>query len=230
MSFSSLQLTLRTLLPGMALGLLPGRGLLTVPIDHLSQASLFLLLAYSLVFLLVSSLSVSSTPSLYSLTKRTIQASVHTLAVSLVLHTLALLFGAPLLDQSWETYMGALFIAIFSVYPVSLDHPISLKDWSLCCKSFSSSSSTLPLDSPLLSPSWLFPLGSALFGAWLGAMTIPLDWDRPWQRWPIPCVVGAAISHTLSLPLYHRLPPSLRPSLLMPSPPTPMPSRHDHDD
>ncbi|KRX17002.1 Nitrogen permease regulator 2-like protein [Trichinella nelsoni] len=30
-------------------------------------------------------------------------------------------------------------------------------------------------------------------GAYLGAIPIPLDWDRPWQRWPITCVVGALI-------------------------------------
>lgn len=27
-------------------------------------------------------------------------------------------------------------------------------------------------------------------GAWLGAIPIPLDWDRPWQAWPLTCVLG----------------------------------------
>ena len=27
-------------------------------------------------------------------------------------------------------------------------------------------------------------------GAWLGAVPIPLDWDRDWQRWPVTIVVG----------------------------------------
>lgn len=26
-------------------------------------------------------------------------------------------------------------------------------------------------------------------------MPIPLDWDRPWQVWPISCVVGAAVGY-----------------------------------
>jgi len=30
----------------------------------------------------------------------------------------------------------------------------------------------------------------ACVGAWLGAIPIPLDWDRNWQRWPVTVVVG----------------------------------------
>lgn len=33
-------------------------------------------------------------------------------------------------------------------------------------------------------------IGSFL-GAWLGAVPIPLDWDRDWQKWPITIVTGA---------------------------------------
>ena len=30
-----------------------------------------------------------------------------------------------------------------------------------------------------------------LMGAWLGAIPIPLDWDREWQKWPVTVVAGA---------------------------------------
>lgn len=30
----------------------------------------------------------------------------------------------------------------------------------------------------------------ACVGAWLGAIPIPLDWDRDWQRWPVTVVTG----------------------------------------
>lgn len=36
-------------------------------------------------------------------------------------------------------------------------------------------------------------LGTALgacVGAWLGAIPIPLDWDREWQKWPVTIVCG----------------------------------------
>lgn len=43
-----------------------------------------------------------------------------------------------------------------------------------------------PLDRALLLQSY-----GALGGAWLGAIPIPLDWDRPWQAWPVTLVYGS---------------------------------------
>ena len=40
-----------------------------------------------------------------------------------------------------------------------------------------------------------------VFGAWVGAFPIPLDWDRDWQRWPVTVVVGALGGHTVGLVL-----------------------------
>ncbi|KAK8758834.1 hypothetical protein V5799_003532 [Amblyomma americanum] len=42
---------------------------------------------------------------------------------------------------------------------------------------------------------WIQRWGSrgALLGAWLGAIALVLDWDRPWQQWPTPCVVGSLL-------------------------------------
>ncbi|CAM9290571.1 unnamed protein product, partial [Phaeothamnion confervicola] len=34
------------------------------------------------------------------------------------------------------------------------------------------------------------PALGAGFGAWVGALVIPLDWNRPWQMWPLPLVAG----------------------------------------
>lgn len=39
----------------------------------------------------------------------------------------------------------------------------------------------------------------ALFGTWLGAFVIPLDWDRWWQEWPLPCIFGAIGGFTIGL-------------------------------
>jgi phosphatidylinositol glycan class F len=38
---------------------------------------------------------------------------------------------------------------------------------------------------------------SPLVGAWLGAVVIPLDWERPWQQWPISCVLGAVVGQAI---------------------------------
>ena len=36
---------------------------------------------------------------------------------------------------------------------------------------------------------WGASVGTAV-GAWLGAIPIPLDWDRDWQQWPITIIAG----------------------------------------
>ena len=38
---------------------------------------------------------------------------------------------------------------------------------------------------------------AAMGGAYLGAAAIPLDWDRWWQQWPLPCLIGALAAFPL---------------------------------
>ena len=60
---------------------------------------------------------------------------------------------------------------------------------------------------------WLFYTASlSLLGAWLGAFTLPLDWDREWQFWPLPCLVGALLGHVIGAVLV------LLPPLVLPAP------------
>ncbi|XP_078481570.1 GPI ethanolamine phosphate transferase, stabilizing subunit-like [Ciona intestinalis] len=40
--------------------------------------------------------------------------------------------------------------------------------------------------------------GTAL-GSWASAVVIPLDWDRPWQVWPIPCIIGAIVGYSVGI-------------------------------
>jgi phosphatidylinositol glycan class F len=37
----------------------------------------------------------------------------------------------------------------------------------------------------------------AFVGAWLGAVPIPLDWDREWQKWPVTIVTGIYLGYVL---------------------------------
>lgn len=39
---------------------------------------------------------------------------------------------------------------------------------------------------------------AALIGAWAGSVVAPLDWDRDWQAYPIPNVVGAVAGYGLA--------------------------------
>jgi len=38
---------------------------------------------------------------------------------------------------------------------------------------------------------------STIVGAMIGAAFIPLDWDRPWQKWPITCLFTSAVAYLL---------------------------------
>ncbi|KAF1784281.1 GPI biosynthesis protein Pig-F [Phytophthora cactorum] len=39
----------------------------------------------------------------------------------------------------------------------------------------------------------------AMLGAYVGALPIPLDWDRPWQQWPLTCVYGTLMGHAAGI-------------------------------
>lgn len=53
-------------------------------------------------------------------------------------------------------------------------------------------SARTPLDRALLHPSLL-----TLLGAWAGAYALALDWDRPWQAYPLPPAFGAVVGYCL---------------------------------
>lgn len=48
-----------------------------------------------------------------------------------------------------------------------------------------------------LHPSFYKYFASVVIGGWLGAIAIPLDWDRPWQNWPMPIIGGAYLGATV---------------------------------
>lgn len=43
----------------------------------------------------------------------------------------------------------------------------------------------------------LYPFFATIFGAWCGAYPLALDWDRPWQAWPLTPAIGAILGYIL---------------------------------
>lgn len=78
-----------------------------------------------------------------------------------------ILFGAPLTEKLTETWLLSLhlcFLAYPAVYQVfNGDFKVGL---------------------------WKRYFIMIVVGAWISCIVIPLDWDRHWQTWPIPVVVG----------------------------------------
>jgi len=107
------------------------------------------------------------------------------------------LLGAPVgsVEALVKTLGLAWFVVLQTLFPASLavgwNRGRCADRWR---RIFSAFQPNEPLEVVLL-----FPACGAAFGAWLGAIPIPLDWDRPWQAWPITCLLatsaGNAIGH-----------------------------------
>jgi phosphatidylinositol glycan class F len=76
-------------------------------------------------------------------------------------------------------------IALLAVFPLIYVHGYDGKIWREIVSLWS------PIDEV-----YGAALG-ALFGAWVGAVPIPLDWDREWQKWPVTIVTGAYAGYVL---------------------------------
>ncbi|RDA89680.1 hypothetical protein CP533_3359 [Ophiocordyceps camponoti-saundersi (nom. inval.)] len=111
---------------------------------------------------------------------------VSTAVLSLVLTAMAtpvtfalmVLFGAPLLDDVAKTMLCSAHLALLGLFPIFYARGVD-SDALLAV-----AGATAPLDETFGG------LLGAVTGAWLGAVPIPLDWDRQWQRWPVTIVIG----------------------------------------
>ncbi|GAA6000209.1 hypothetical protein JCM10207_007907 [Rhodosporidiobolus poonsookiae] len=122
------------------------------------------------------------------------QAVMVTLAATFAFFVCAVLLGAPLFSNVTETFLLCLFVSILSVLPLSIAIPPlnSAQEQYTWLRLFSSLSPNDDLELALLAPAV-----GAIAGCWSGAIPIPLDWDRPWQKWPTTCVLGALSGHML---------------------------------
>eukprot|EP00899_Mesostigma_viride_P017547 jgi/Mesvir1/25794/Mv06772-RA.1 len=131
-------------------------------------------------------------PSLPSRLALLLRFGVGTVVGTCAAYVGALFFGAPYTEQVEETLHFSLLLAVLAVAP------------AVCVLGFDRASySRLFLDSgkaaSLAEVAVVMPALGAVLGAWLGAAVIPLDWDRPWQVWPISCVFGMVAGHAFGL-------------------------------
>ncbi|KAM0788139.1 hypothetical protein ACM66B_001304 [Microbotryomycetes sp. NB124-2] len=119
-----------------------------------------------------------------------VPAVTTTLAASLVFHLAAILLGAPFFARALETYLLSLLVSVLAILPIAITVPTSERYTWL--RLFSSLAPANNLEFALLAPAV-----GAIVGCWLGAVPIPLDWDRPWQKWPTTCTLGALAGHAV---------------------------------
>lgn len=93
------------------------------------------------------------------------------------------LFGAPFLTHNAHTLLCAAHAAVLALFPVFFVRGVDGTAWA------SLGGFSAPLDETYGG------LVGAAAGAWLGAVPIPLDWDREWQKWPVTILCGLYAGH-----------------------------------
>ncbi|KAI1008165.1 hypothetical protein K3495_g74 [Podosphaera aphanis] len=96
---------------------------------------------------------------------------------------LQILFGAPLTTHLPHTSLCATHLALLTLFPLFYVHGVDSAKWR----------EIAAVASPLDEVFGAFV--GAFFGGWLGAIPIPLDWDREWQKWPITVLTGIYLGY-----------------------------------
>ncbi|CAA7263338.1 unnamed protein product [Cyclocybe aegerita] len=124
-----------------------------------------------------------------------------TFTASFMIHVALVLFGAPIASHVLKTYLLALLVSIMTVYtpayvigaPTLGNKSLSVvKRWTWV-RLFAEFSARNPVERALV-----YPVCGTLFGCWLGVIPIALDWDRPWQAWPLTPAFGAIAGYIVS--------------------------------
>ncbi|GAB9465309.1 hypothetical protein Gpo141_00002720 [Globisporangium polare] len=106
-------------------------------------------------------------------------------------HVVICLFGAPFKELVPQTLLLAVLLASLALVPAAVCLGPNVQDLVAVLINLRAHSR----EELLLASSAI----GATLGAYLGALPIPLDWDRPWQQWPLTCVYGALAGHALGL-------------------------------
>lgn len=111
----------------------------------------------------------------------------------MVVYFIAFTFGASLVEQIFENLLFSTLLASIGIMPslilVPHTNPIHVIRRLLIDRDLETSAEKTCVH---------VAYGCAL-GAWTGCFVLPLDWDRWWQQWPLPCCFGALAGASLAL-------------------------------
>ncbi|XP_051183485.1 uncharacterized protein [Lolium perenne] len=109
----------------------------------------------------------------------------------------AVVLGAPVGIKFWTaTIYWSLLMSLFTFVPAACVFGASKLDWQNVL-SYSTYFTSSDVGNYMISA----PCHGAVIGAWLGAWPMPLDWERPWQEWPICVTYGAIAGHLIGMVL-----------------------------
>ncbi|GFT22346.1 phosphatidylinositol-glycan biosynthesis class F protein [Nephila pilipes] len=107
-----------------------------------------------------------------------------------VYYAVSVFFGAPVFEVYSDTLYFSILMTLLTVYPL-IWYFFFCDNLIPVLKILSDTKFDNLTESHLHSMVlW------TVIGAWVGAFPIPLDWDRPWQTWPITCCIGASLGNS----------------------------------
>lgn len=109
------------------------------------------------------------------------------LASTAAAYLVIFVFGASLIEDLIPNLMFSIFITSICVMPAFVLIPHA-NPWKLFYRLFVIRDVSSRLEEVLV----VITYGTVI-GAWFGCFVMPLDWDRWWQKWPLPSLVGAII-------------------------------------
>ena len=161
------------------------------------------LLAFS--YLILKSLLYFRSISNCHTIRRYLYSLIVTLLAIVPIHCTFIAFGAAFFTDKTETLLLSFCVSVLTVLPCCLSFRISYRY-------FISKLILLELYS-LEELDLVIQVYSICVCVWLSGFPILLDWDRPWQRWPIPCLAGTWIGFWCSKIIsisYHNIDISLK--------------------
>ena len=121
-----------------------------------------------------------------------LKAIIVTFLSTISLHVLAILFGLPPFKNWQLTASWSLFSSVLLFLPLSFQLGLQHKEYQ-----------RILLDARLSTyPEFLASntYTAYLFGSLLGSVVAPLDWQKPWQNFPIPqLIAGLSLAFLISL-------------------------------
>lgn len=117
-------------------------------------------------------------------------ATLFSLVLTPVLFVALVLFGAPLYGYLSETYILGVHLSLMMIQPLLIAFKMDFDQIHAVFKS--PGVFKIILANPVLCGGFTCALGT-----WLGVIPIPLDWDKPWQQWPITLLAGGYVGCSL---------------------------------
>lgn len=148
-------------------------------------------------------LAVTITPCLFTSTKgHALQSLISLLVIVFpIVYITVILMGAPLTTHIAETVLFSSHLTVMAFFTAVNELGLKGKNWLALLPEVQHEDvaevAAVRIQKSQPKKRLLGLVWGTLIGAYLGAVPIPLDWDRDWQRWPVTVHVGACIGLAL---------------------------------